>query len=86
LGGGVDAAQLLGQGEGAFGLGAVGQESAGLPAQRVGDGARPYPAPLGSERVLSEADLEQYARRADAAAVASLRLKGYLRHGGAWAG
>jgi hypothetical protein len=33
LGGGVDAAELLGQGEGAFGFGAVGQEPAGLPAQ-----------------------------------------------------
>jgi hypothetical protein len=30
--GGVDAAQPLGQGEGAFGLGAVGQEAAGLSA------------------------------------------------------
>jgi hypothetical protein len=33
--GGVDAAQLLGQGEGAFGLGPVGEEAAGLPAQRT---------------------------------------------------
>jgi hypothetical protein len=31
--GGVDAAQLLGELEGAFGLGPVGQEAAGLPAQ-----------------------------------------------------
>jgi hypothetical protein len=35
LGGGVDAAELLGQLEGALGLAAVGQESAGLPAQRT---------------------------------------------------
>jgi hypothetical protein len=32
-GGGVHAAQLLGELEGAFGLGAVGKEAAGLPAQ-----------------------------------------------------
>jgi hypothetical protein len=32
LGGGVDAAELLGELEGAFGLGAVDQEAAGLPA------------------------------------------------------
>jgi hypothetical protein len=31
--GGVDAAELLGELEGAFGLGAVGKEAAGLPAQ-----------------------------------------------------
>jgi hypothetical protein len=30
LGGGVDAAELLGQGEGALGLGPVGKEPAGL--------------------------------------------------------
>ena len=35
LGGGVDAAELFGQGEGTFGFGRVGQEAAGLPAQRV---------------------------------------------------
>jgi hypothetical protein len=34
-GGGVDAAELFGELEGAFGLGAVGQEAAGLPAQLV---------------------------------------------------
>jgi hypothetical protein len=34
LRGGVDAAQPLGQGEGALGLAAVGQEPGGLPAQR----------------------------------------------------
>jgi hypothetical protein len=39
-GGGVDAAEPLGQGEGALGLGAAGQEAAGLPAQRdVGRGS-----------------------------------------------
>jgi hypothetical protein len=32
LGGGVDAAELFGELEGAFGLGPVGQEAAGLPA------------------------------------------------------
>jgi hypothetical protein len=36
LGGGIDAAESLGQGEGAFGLGPVGQEAAGLPAQVAG--------------------------------------------------
>jgi hypothetical protein len=34
LSSGIDAAELLGQLEGAFGLGAVGQEPAGLPARR----------------------------------------------------
>jgi hypothetical protein len=34
LGGGVDAAELLGQLEGALGFGPVGQEAAGLPAHR----------------------------------------------------
>jgi hypothetical protein len=33
LGGGVDAAEVFGELEGAFGLGPVGQELAGLPAQ-----------------------------------------------------
>jgi hypothetical protein len=33
--GGIHAAELLGELEGAFGLAAVGQEAAGLPAQRV---------------------------------------------------
>src|SRR4029450_5004533 len=52
--GGVDAAELLGQLERAFGLGAVREEAAGLPAQRVAI----VPAPrlrsaLDSERVLS---------------------------------
>jgi hypothetical protein len=33
VGGGVDAAEVFGELEGAFGLGPVGQELAGLPAQ-----------------------------------------------------
>jgi hypothetical protein len=33
-GGGVDAAQPLGELEGAFGFGPVGEEAAGLPARR----------------------------------------------------
>jgi hypothetical protein len=37
LGGGVDAAQLLGQREGPFGLGPVDQEAAGLSAHRWGE-------------------------------------------------
>jgi len=42
LSGGVDAAQLLGQGLGAFGLGAVGEEAAGLPAHPpLGQGQLP---------------------------------------------
>jgi hypothetical protein len=53
---------LFGELEGAFGLGPVGQEPAGLPAQRV---AIAPPAALRSalsyERVLSEADVDQYA-------------------------
>jgi hypothetical protein len=40
-GGGVDAAELFGQGEGAFGFGTVGQEAAGLPAQLALSGWRP---------------------------------------------
>jgi hypothetical protein len=53
LGGRVDATQLFGQGEGAFGLGPIGKEAAGLPAQEV----TIVPAPLlrfvlGHERVL----------------------------------
>jgi hypothetical protein len=40
---------------------------------------------LGSERVLSEADVEQYAT-ANAAAAGSLSLEGAAQHGGAWAG
>ena len=53
LSGRVEGAQSLGEPEGAVGLGAVGQEAAGLPAQmavsgrrqirRVGDGPGPPP-------------------------------------------
>jgi hypothetical protein len=55
LSSGIDAAEQFGELEGAFGLGPVGQEPAGLPAQRV----VVVPAPLlgsalGNERVLSE--------------------------------
>jgi hypothetical protein len=38
--GGVDAAELLGELEGAFGFGPVGEEAAGLPAQRTSTGDR----------------------------------------------
>ena len=62
MGGGVDATELLGQGEGSFGFGAVGQEAAGLPAQRVP--IMPTSllrSALGYEQVLSEVDVELYA-------------------------
>jgi hypothetical protein len=70
LGGGVDAAQQLGEGEGAFGFGPVGEEAAGLPAQRVAV----VPAPLlgsalGNERGAVGADVEQ------SAATAPMRLR-----------
>jgi hypothetical protein len=66
----VDAAQPLGQGKGALRLGPVGQELAGLPAQRVAV----VPAPLlgsalGNERGAVEADVEQ------SAATAPIRLR-----------
>jgi hypothetical protein len=49
-GGGVDAAELFGQGKGAFGFGPVGEEPAWLPAQRVAV----VPAPLlGSHSAMS---------------------------------
>jgi hypothetical protein len=77
LGGGVDAAQLLGELEGAFGFAPVGEEAAGLPAQRVAIvPALLLCSALGYERVLSEADLQQYAATADAAAAGSLSLEG----------
>jgi hypothetical protein len=66
-----------GPAQGAFGLGPMGEEAAGLPAQRVAI----VPAPLlrsalSNERVLSKADVEQYAATArDAAAAGSLSLK-----------
>jgi hypothetical protein len=68
--GGVDAAELLGQLEGPLRFGPVGEEAAGLPAQRVAI----VPvlllcSALGHERVLSEADVEQYA------ATARIRLR-----------
>jgi hypothetical protein len=66
----VDTAQLLGELVGAFGLGPVGKEAAGLPAQRVAI----VPAPLlgsalGNEPVPSEADVEPDA------ATAPMRLR-----------
>jgi hypothetical protein len=70
LGGGVDTAELLSEGEGAFGFGAVRKEAAGLPAQRVAV----VPAPLlgsalGNERGAVGADVEQ------SAAIAPIRLR-----------
>jgi hypothetical protein len=62
-------AQLLGQGVGAFGLGPVGEEAAGLPAQGWRSCPRPYSSALIYEWVLSEADVEQYA------ATARMRLR-----------
>jgi hypothetical protein len=88
LGGGVDAAQLFGELEGPFGLAAVGEEAAGLPAQRVT--IMPpslLRSVLGYEQVLSEVDVELYAGPgADAAAAGSLTLESAAQHGGAWAG
>jgi hypothetical protein len=68
--GGVDAAELFGQRKGAFSFGPVGEKAAGLPAQRVAM----VPAPLlrsalSYERVLLEANVEQYA------AAARMRLR-----------
>jgi hypothetical protein len=70
LNGGIDAAELLGELEGAFGFGAVGEEAAGLPAQRV----MIVPtsllrSALGYEQVHSELDVELYA------AAAGMRLR-----------
>jgi hypothetical protein len=61
---------LLGELEGAFGFGPVGEEPAGLPAQRV----MIVPtsllrSALGYEQVLSELDVELYA------AAAGMRLR-----------
>ena len=62
--------QPLGQRKGALGLSAVGQEAAGLPAFPAGgDRALLLRFALGSERVLSESDVEQYA------ATARMRLR-----------
>jgi hypothetical protein len=60
--GGVDAAELFGELEGALGFRAVGKEPAGLPAQRVP--IMPTSllrSVLGYEQVLSEVDVELYA-------------------------
>jgi hypothetical protein len=70
VGGGVDTAELLSEGKGAFGFGAVRKEAAGLPAQRVAV----VPAPLlgsalGNERVLSEPTSSK------SAATAPMRLR-----------
>jgi hypothetical protein len=83
-GGGVDAAELLSEGEGAFGFGAVRKEAAGLPAQRVAI----VPAPrlgsaLDSERVLSRPTASSTPYHADAAAAGRLSLEGAPQHGGA---
>jgi hypothetical protein len=80
----VDAAELFGELEGAFGLGPVNQEPAGLPAQRVAI----VPAPrlrsaLDSERVLSRPTPSSTPYHADAAAAGSLSLEGAPQYGGA---
>jgi hypothetical protein len=82
----VDAAQPLGQGKRALGLGPVDQGPAGLPAQRVAV----VPAPLlgsalGNERVLSSRRRAVRRHRADPAAAGSLSLDGAPQHD-AWAG
>jgi hypothetical protein len=59
FGGRVDTAELFGELEGPFGLGPVGQEAAGLPAQRVMIVPRSLlRSGLGYEQVLSEFDVE----------------------------
>jgi hypothetical protein len=68
-GGGVDAAQPLSELEGALSLGAVGEEPAGLPAQRVAIVPASFRSALSYEWVLSEADVEQDA------ATARMRLR-----------
>jgi hypothetical protein len=87
LGGGVDAAQPLGQREGALGLAAVAEEAAGLPAQRV----TIVPAPLfrsarSYERALSEADPSSTQPPQGCGCGRSLSLEGAPQHGGAWVG
>jgi hypothetical protein len=60
--GGVDATELLGEVEGALGFGPVGEESAGLPAQRVAIVPTSLlRSAIGYEQVLSEFDVELYA-------------------------
>jgi hypothetical protein len=67
--GGVDAAQSLGELEGAFGFGPVGEEAAGLPVQRVAVVSAPLlGSALGNERAVG-ADIEQ------SAATAPMRLR-----------
>jgi hypothetical protein len=69
-GGGVDAAELLGQRVGPLSFGAVGEEAAGLPAQRVAVVPGPLlGSALGNERGAVEADVEQ------SAATAPMRLR-----------
>jgi hypothetical protein len=56
----VDRAEPFGQHEGAFGLGPVGEEAAGLPAQLVAIAPVPLHRSASSYvRVLSEANVEQ---------------------------
>jgi hypothetical protein len=74
--GGIHAAELFGQGEGALGvLGAVGEEPAGLPAQRVAIVPAPY-------------SVEQYTimawKRVRAGAGDNLCPEGAPQHDGAW--
>jgi hypothetical protein len=79
-GGGVHRAESLGEQEGALGLGAVGEEAAGLPAS----GWRSCPVRLLSyERVLSEADVEQYAATARWGAACNLSPEGAAQRGSA---
>jgi hypothetical protein len=87
LGGGrIHAAELFGEGEGAFGLGPIREEPAGLPAQQVAIVARALlRSTCSSERVLSEVDVEQDAATARAAA-GNLSLESAPQHGGARAG
>jgi hypothetical protein len=75
--GGIDTAQPLRERKGALGLGAVGEQAAGLAAQRVAivPAARLRSA-LDSGRVLSQANTEQYAHHADAAGADSPCLEG----------
>jgi hypothetical protein len=79
LGGGrVHQAESFGELEGALGLGAVGQEAARLPAQRLVIVPMPVlRSALGSERLLSEIDRRAVRHhRADAASAGSMNLEG----------
>jgi hypothetical protein len=65
LGGGIDTAQPLRERKCAFGLGAVREEPAGLPAQRVAIvPAHLLRGALGYDRVLSDAEVELLATTA----------------------